>query len=158
MTRPRSGRRLVSHQPRPSWCSPENIKEVFIMKITEIASLLGKGYNVAEIKELAEISATTPEVLEMAKTGTKVSDLKDLIALADSGQDEPGTPPPDPDAGKDDPDADLKTQIETLTKENEDLRKTVGDIQKDNAAKDNSGGAKELDIIDTLNNMMKECT
>lgn len=126
------------------------------MKITEIGTLLTKGYSVGDIKELAEMSADTPEVLEMAKTGTKLSDIKELIALADSGDDTAGTTPPDPDAGKD-PEADLKTQNENLKKENEELRKTVGDIQKDNAAKDLSGGVKETDIIDTLNTMLKEC-
>lgn len=127
------------------------------MKITEIGTLLTKGYSVGDIKELAEMYATTPEVLEMAKTGTKLTDIKELIALADSGDDAAGTTPPDHDSGSD-PDADLKTQIENLKNENEDLRKTVGDIQKENASKDNSGNVKELDIIDTLNAMMKECT
>lgn len=128
------------------------------MKITEIASLLGKGYSVTDIKELAEISATTPEVLEMAKTGAKVSDLKDLIALADSGKDEPGTTPPDPEQKKDPSTPDLKTQIETLQKENSELKATVGKIQKENAAKDNSGGNKPADPEDILADIMKSHT
>lgn len=128
------------------------------MKITEIASLVTKGFSVSDIKELAEMSATTPEVLEMAKTGAKVSDIKDLIALADSGKDEPGTIPPDPEQEKDPSTPDLKTQIENLQKENSELKATVSKIQKENARMDHSGDNKPIDPMDTLADIFKDVT
>ena len=128
------------------------------MKITEIASLVTKGFSVSDIKELAEMSATTPEVLEMAKTGAKVSDIKDLVALADSGKDEPGTPSPDPEQKKDPSTPDLEAQIENLQKENSELKATVSKIQKENARQDHSGDNKPIDPMDTLAEIFKDVT
>lgn len=127
------------------------------MKITEMASLLGKGYKVEDIKELATIAATTPEALEMAKTGAKVSDIKDLIALADAGNAKPDVNTPDPEQGESDPTPDYQKLYEDLKKESEDLKQTVSKLQEDNTRKDN-GGNVQKDPEDILADIMKNFT
>lgn len=128
------------------------------MKVTEIASLLGKGYKVEEIKELASISATTPEALEMAKTGAKVSDIKELIALADAGDTTPGTPSPDPEPGHDDPTPDYKAMYEELKQQSDELKATVSKLQNDNTHKNNGGSFDAKEPSDILGEIMKDFT
>ena len=127
------------------------------MKITDMLALATKGYSVEDIKSVNELAKNTPEVLELAKTGLKVSDLNALVELADAGE-------PEPDAkkqGSEDPESaetpDYKALYEEEKKKAEELKTTVSKIQKDNASKDLSGDVKEVDIIDTLNTMLKEC-
>ena len=124
------------------------------MKITEIASLIGKGYKVDEVKELATIAATTPEALEMAKTGAKVSDIKELIALADAGDEsKPDANTPDPEAGKKDQTPDYQKMYEELKKESEELKAKVSKLQEDNTHKNNEGEEKKPE--DILSDIMK---
>ena len=124
------------------------------MKITEIASLIGKGYKVEEVKELATIAATTPEALEMAKTGAKVSDIKELIALADAGDEsKPDANTPDPEAGKKDQTPDYQKMYEELKKESEELKAKVSKLQEDNTHKNNEGEEKKPE--DILSDIMK---
>lgn len=128
------------------------------MKLTEMASLLGKGYKVEDLKELATIAATTPEALEMAKTGAKVSDIKDLIAMADAGEDKTGTTPPDPEQGKDDPTPDYKQLYDNLKKKSEELEAQVSKLQEDNTRKNTDGGNVQKDPEDILADIMKDYT
>ena len=128
------------------------------MKVTEIASLLGKGYKVEEIKELASISATTPEALEMAKTGAKVSDIKELIALADAGDTTPGTPSPDPEPVHDDPTPDYKAMYEELKQQSDELKATVSKLQNDNTHRNNGGSFDAKEPSDILGEIMKDFT
>ena len=128
------------------------------MKVTEIASLLGKGYKVEEIKELASISATTPEALEMAKTGAKVSDIKELIALADAGDTKPGTTSPDPEPDHDDPTPDYKAMYEELKQQSDELKATVSKLQNDNTHKNNGGSFDAKEPSDILGEIMRDFT
>ena len=128
------------------------------MKISEMLTLATKGYSAADIKTVAELSKDTPEILELAKTGLKVSDLNDLVALADAGDSEPDTKTPSQETGESDQTPDYKKLYEDQKKKIEDLESTVSKIQKSNAEKDVSGDQKAPDIIDTLSEMMKDCT
>lgn len=128
------------------------------MKISEMLTLATKGYSAADIKAVAELSKDTPEILELAKTGLKVSDLNDLVALADAGDSEPDTKTPSQEPGESDQTPDYKALYEDQKKKIEDLEATVSKIQKSNAEKDNSGDQKIPDIIDTLGEMMRDCT
>lgn len=126
------------------------------MKISEMLTLATKGYSAADIKAVAELSKETPEVLELAKTGLKVSDLNDLVALADAGEAEPDTKGASQEPGESDPTPDYKTLYEDQKKKIEELEATVSKIQKDNARKDNSDHVE--DPADVLADIMKECT
>ena len=128
------------------------------MKISEMLTLATKGYSAADIKAVAELSKDTPEILELAKTGLKVSDLNDLVAMADAGDSEPDTKTPSQETGESDQTPDYKTLYEDQKKKIEDLEATVSKIQKSNAETDVSGDQKIPDIIDTLSEMMKDCT
>ena len=127
------------------------------MKITEIASLIGKGYKVEEVKELATIAATTPEALEMAKAGAKVADIKELISMADAGDDKkPDVTSPDPETGKNDPTPDYKQLYDELKKESEELKATVSKLQNDNTRKNNEGNDDQKKPEDVLADIMKD--
>ena len=127
------------------------------MKITEIASLLGKGYKVDEIKELATMSAETPEVLEMAKSGAKISDIKELITLADPDNKDDQGHGKGQETDESDQTPDYKALYEDLKKKADDLQQTVSKIQEDNARKDNSGNKEEKSPEDILGDIMAEC-
>ena len=126
------------------------------MKITEIASLIGKGYKVEEVKELATIAATTPEALEMAKAGAKVADIKELIQMADAGEGKPDATTPDPEPGKSDPSPDYQKMYEELKKESEELKATVSKLQEDNTRKNNEGNEDKKEPEDILADIMKD--
>lgn len=126
------------------------------MKISEMLTLATKGYSAADIKAVAELSKETPEILELAKTGLKVSDLNELVALADAGEAEPDTKGAGQEPGESDRTPDYKTLYEDQKKKIEDLEATVSKIQEDNARKDISDKAE--DPTDVLANIMKECT
>lgn len=127
------------------------------MKITEIASLIGKGYKVEEVKELATIAATTPEALEMAKAGAKVADIKELISMADAGDDKkPDANTPDPETGKRDPTPDYKQLYDELKKESEELKATVSKLQNNNTRKNNEGNEEQKKPEDILADIMKD--
>ena len=120
------------------------------MKISEMLTLATKGYSAADIKAVAELSKDTPEILELAKTGLKVSDLNDLVALADAGDTEPDTKTPSQEPGESDQTPDYKTLYEDQKKKIKDLEATVSKIQNDNAARDNSGKQPEEKSVDEV--------
>ena len=126
------------------------------MKISEMLTLATKGYSAADIKADAELSKETPEVLELAKTGLKVSDLNELVALADAGEAEPDTKGAGQEPDESDSTPDYKALYEEQKKKITELEATVSKIQKDNARKDNSEHVE--DSTDVLADIMKECT
>ena len=126
------------------------------MKISEMLTLATKGYTAADIKAVAELSKETPEILELAKTGLKVSDLNDLVALADAGEPEPDTKGASQEQGESDSTPDYKALYEDQQKKISELEATVSKIQKDNTRKDNSDHVE--DPTDVLADIMKECT
>ena len=107
------------------------------MKIGDIATLITGGRSVSEVKEIAEIEKSNPDVVTLAKTGTSMQDLKYLINLADTGTKEPEEHPADT------AESEQATQEQTidyaaLYKEAQEkinaLESTVKQIQKTNAS------------------------
>ena len=116
------------------------------MKMTDALSLALKGCSAEEIKEIKELEKSNPEVLELAKSGQKLSDIKTIMALADpddgagdnAGQDT-GERVPDADPDKD-----------KLSKENAELKDTVKQLQNEMFRKDLSGSEPKEKTIEEL--------
>ena len=109
------------------------------MKIADVLKLSLSGYSADQIKELTAMEADAPEIIDIAKNGKGFDEVKELYTfskdlLSDEGKKPEGdenendsTTPPEPKK-----DEDLKA-------ENEKLKKTIEDLQKENKLKDLSG-------------------
>lgn len=104
------------------------------MNIKNMISLVSSGYSVADIKEINELAKAQPEIMDLTKTGTKLSDIKELLTLAEEGEQ------PDNNADRDTGESDRATDAEKVIKEQEqtieNLKNTVKEIQKENARKE----------------------
>lgn len=118
------------------------------MKIGDTIKLALGGYDTASIKELGEISKTLPEVIELAKTGKSLGDIKALMELADS-EETPGNSA-DQEQDKSDPTPDYRKLYEDQKAELDKLKNTVSEIQKANAGKDISGATPERDPFEQI--------
>lgn len=118
------------------------------MKIGDIIKLSLGGYDTASIKELGELSKTSPEVVELAKTGKSLGDIKALMELADS-EETPGNSADQEQAPKE-PTPDYQKLYEDQKAEIDRLKKTVSEIQHDNAGKDISGETPEKDPYENI--------
>jgi len=122
------------------------------MKFSEMVGLAVSGYSAGDIKELAEMQKENPDVIKFTKSGAKLSEIKDLMAMADaeetpakSAGQEPGESVPTPDYQK---------LYEDQKAEIEKLKGTVSDIQKKNASEDISGSAADKDpLADFMNKL-----
>lgn len=122
------------------------------MKIGDIIKLSLGGYDTTSIKELGELSKTSPEVVELAKTGKSLGDIKALIELADS-EETPGNSA-DQEKGESDPTPDYQKLYEDQKAELDKLKNTVSEIQKENAGKDISGATPEKDPFEEIAGMI----
>lgn len=126
------------------------------MKMADVLKLSLSGYSADQIKELKAMEADAPEIIDIAKNGKGFEEVKELYTFSkdllsedkpddgkkteeDTDKRDPATPP---DPKKDE---DLKT-------ENEKLKKTIEDLQKENKLKDLSGN--EPNEIDELNSVI----
>lgn len=116
------------------------------MKMTDALALALKGCSAEEIKEIKELEKTSPEVLELAKSGQKLSDIKSIMALADP--DDGAGDNAGQDTGERVPEADPeKVKIE---KENAELKDTIKQLQSDIFRKDLSGSEPKEKTIEEL--------
>lgn len=122
------------------------------MKIGDIIKLSLGGYDTASIKELGELSKTSPEVVELAKTGKSLGDIKALMELADS-EETPGNSAGQ-EQDKSDPTPDYQKLYEDQKAELDKLKSTVSEIQKENAGKDISGATPEKDPFEEIAGMI----
>lgn len=122
------------------------------MKIGDIIKLSLGGYDTQSIKELGEISKTSPEVIELAKTGKSLGDIKALMELADS-EETPGNSADQEQAPKE-PTPDYQKLYEDQKAELDKLKNTVSEIQKENAGKDISGATPEKDPFEEIAGMI----
>lgn len=118
------------------------------MKIGDIIKLSLGGYDTQSIKELGELSKSSPEVVELAKTGKSLGDIKALMELADS-EETPGNSA-DQEQDKSDPTPDYQKLYEDQKAELDKLKNTVSEIQKENAGKDISGEIPEKDPYENI--------
>lgn len=116
------------------------------MKMTDALALALKGCSAEEIKEIKELEKTSPEVLELAKSGQKLSDIKSIMALADP--DDGAGNNAGQDTGEKVPDAD--TEKDKIEKENAELKDTVKQLQNEMFRKDLSGNEPKEKTIEEL--------
>ena len=122
------------------------------MKIGEMISLAVSGYSASDIKELAEMQKENPDIIKLTKTGAKMSDIKDLLAMADSEETPENNAGQEPD--KSDPTPDYRKMYEDQKAELEKLKSTVSEIQNKNASEDISDSANGKDpLADFMNKL-----
>ena len=112
------------------------------MKINDIIALAKSGYKVSEIKELMSLGETQQSE-EPAENPAE-----------ESGQPEPEKAGPEP-AGEPAPSADQSAEINELKKQIESLKADLKKAQKQNSQEDLSGGAKPKSGQDSVNEIMK---
>lgn len=126
------------------------------MKIADVLKLSLSGYSADQIKELKAMESDAPEIIDIAKNGKGFDEVKELYTFSkdllsedkpdDGKKHEEDTDKRDP-ATPDEPKKD-----EDLKAENEKLKKTIEDLQKENKLKDLSGD--EPNEIDELNSVI----
>ena len=52
------------------------------MNIGDIVALKIKGYSNADLKEIDKIAKETPEIMELAKSGTSLNEINELLQMA----------------------------------------------------------------------------
>lgn len=124
------------------------------MKWSEVVSLTVAGYSAADIKEIKSLEQERPEIIKMAKAGAKLRDIKELIEMSDPEDDNSGNSD-DQEPGERDQTPDYKKLYEEQSKEIEELKATVSNIQKNNASKDVSEKVKEADDLDIFVDLLK---
>ena len=118
------------------------------MNVGDIIKLSLGGYDTQALKELREIAKGSPEVVDLAKTGKKLPEIKELLSMADS--DENTGKSAGQDAGESDQNTDYKKLYEEQKTKIEELTATVSKIQHDNAGKDISSPKEEKDPFDMI--------
>lgn len=123
------------------------------MKIADVLKLSLSGYSAEQIKELKAMEADAPEIIDIAKNGKNFDEVKELYTFSkDLLSDEEGNKP-EGDTSKSDPATPPEPKKdEDLKAENEKLKKTIEDLQKENKLKDLSGN--EPNEIDELNSVI----
>ena len=115
------------------------------MNIADVFKLSVGGYTKEQIKEMWTMTKDCPEILDYAiKNGKSFDDVKGLFDFSQElGQGETVTPTPPQeqthDSGKSDRDAELEKKIEELTKQNEELNKSISTLQSQNLHTDQGG-------------------
>ena len=103
------------------------------MNFGDIVTLKLKGYSNADISELKTMADATPEVLELAKSGTPLNEINELIKLTDQPappEEPPATPPED--TGKTEPPTapDTVNKIAELEKVINEQKTQIAEMQK----------------------------
>jgi len=104
------------------------------MKISEMLSLAVQGYSAGDIKELAEMQKENPGIIALTKSGAKLSEIKDLLSMADAEETPAKSAAPEPCESDKTPD--YHKMYEDQKAEIEKLRATVSEIQEKNASKE----------------------
>lgn len=126
------------------------------MKIADVLKLSLSGYSAEQIKELKAMEADAPEIIDIAKNGKGFDEVKELYTFSKDllSEDKPDdSKKHEEDTGKSDPaTSDDPKKDEDLKTENEKLKKTIEDLQKENKLKDLSGD--KPDEIEELNSVI----
>ena len=114
------------------------------MELVNMLKLGTMGFKPADIKQINAAGIETDQIVELAKSGYAVSDVNELIKLAQ----EPGQTPPE-ETPKAQPEKPTETppekseqddKIAKLEKALEEANSTIKKIQFDNASKDLGAG------------------
>lgn len=125
------------------------------MNIADVLKLTVNGYSSDEIRELKKLSADSPEILDYAKSGKSLADVKSIIELTgelskddipdqgsgDTGESDQSTP---------------ENSNDNLIKENEALKEQIRQMQTQNQFTDQSGKTPE-DPLANLAAVMADC-
>lgn len=126
------------------------------MKIADVLKLSLSGYSADQIKELKAMESDAPEIIDIAKNGKGFDEVKELYTFSKDllSEDKPDDGKKhEEDTGKSDPATPNEPKKdEDLKAENEKLKKTIEDLQKENKLKDLSGD--EPNEIDELNSVI----
>ena len=104
------------------------------MKFSEMVGLAVSGYSAGDIKELAEMQKENPDIIKLTKSGAKLSEIKDLLSMADAEETPAKSAGPEPCESDKTPD--YQKMYEEQKDEIEKLRTTVSEIQKKNASQE----------------------
>ena len=125
------------------------------MKTGELLKLIAAGYKPVDLKELNELSKDKPEALQIALSGSNLSDVKDYLSLI---SDEEGkTPEPDvPETAEKEQTPDYKSLYEQLKTESDAMKEQIKQIQTDNQRQDQSENkpSDEDILIDIVSSFM----
>ena len=123
------------------------------MKWTDTVALSVAGYSAQDIRDIKALEKEKPEVIQMAKAGAKLKDIKDLIEMSDPDDTTAGNSDgQEPTESESTPD--YKKLYEDQKKEIDELKATVSNIQKQNASKDVSGNVKDADDLDIFADLL----
>lgn len=125
------------------------------MNFGDIVKLTVNGYSTDEIRELNKIAKETPEVLEYAKSGKTLTEVKSLIELTGelSQVDNPNEGPGEPGEKDQTP---PENSNDDVIKENEELKKQIADMQRQNQFTDLSGQTPP-DPLDDFRKCVADC-
>ena len=124
------------------------------MKINEIVSLIAKGYNPPQIKEISEKAKNNPDIITLAANSDSYENFTALCELVGTDQDEKKTDGPPPEDTHEGDETALENKDnghdETLKKIKE-LEEQLKAAQDANRSKDVSGNEPtDEDIIKDL--------
>ena len=125
------------------------------MNIADVLKLTVNGYSADDIRELKKLSADSPEILDYAKSGKSLADVKSIIELTGelSKDDNPDQGPGD--AGESDQST-PENGNDNLIKENEALKEQIRQMRTQNQFTDQSGKTPE-DPLANLAAVMADC-
>ena len=121
-----------------------------LMKTGELLKLITLGYKPADLKELSELSKDKPEALQIALSGSNLSDVKDYLSLISDEESAGQTPAPEPEKPKtpeSEETPDYKSMYEELKKKSDAQQEKIKEIQTNNQRQDQSGKQPSDDDI-----------
>lgn len=124
------------------------------MNIADIIKLTMNGYTTDQIREMKELSAQSPELLDYAKSGKSFEDVKSIIELSgDLSKEDPVKEQKEPAESVQTP---PDNKNDDLIKENEKLKEQVKQLQIQNQFTDQSGKLPE-DPMANLSAVVASC-
>lgn len=122
------------------------------MKIADVLKLSLSGYSADQIKELKAMEADAPEIIDIAKNGKGFDEVKELYTFSKDLLSDEGKKPEGDENENDSTTPPGPKKDEDLKAENEKLKKTIEDLQKENKLKDLS--EDKPDEIEELNSVI----
>ena len=118
------------------------------MNIADVFKLSVGGYTKEQIKEMNTMSKECPDLLDYAtKEGKSFDDVKELFDFSKELNTPGNDPAPaqiqTPDNDKSDHAAELEKKIEELTKQNEELNKSILNLQSQNVHQNQAGNIED---------------
>lgn len=127
------------------------------MTIPEIIALTAKGYKPADIKEISALASTGEDIVGLAKACDGMDSLRELLELSSAPEQHAHTQeneqPEEPAESEQTPPAD--NEVEKLKKEIEETRAELKAARKENASRDISG--EVVKVEDRLADIMRSC-